>query len=310
MAKNYFIHVINCHSYSGWHGFEASIGQTLAIYEGCVSFKDAYGFSTHEGTWDIRYINCHIEGGLGIFNRGMMLTVIGCIIKPNLYHAISGYGSYQTLIIKDNYIEVCGTQGAFFRIGSGLPSYLYSVEKPVSIVSGNELINGKTSSQLYSLGEIFFTNNMLKASVGNDAIIELKPSLTGSKIVNLSNNVVDGIPYQSVFKVYCDILYTKGNLVKGSVGLSSGSAFIYAHNILTAFLMDNDVFCGNYLIRYLSNAGSTSVVKILKNNLFNGQYIVSNANVGTAINNVSTSDVFVNAATVNKVVNHAVIPLI
>lgn len=104
-ARNAISKVSNCEGYYGWHTFDCAIGQTVIQYNNCTTYKDAIGFSSHEGAWNTHYNNCNTFGGNGISCRAMNLYIRGCYLKPSLQgHGISGMGVWSTCI-SDSCIE-------------------------------------------------------------------------------------------------------------------------------------------------------------------------------------------------------------
>jgi hypothetical protein len=309
-AQNYFTHVINCHSFSGWHGFDASVGQTVIIYEGCVSHKDAYGFSSHEGCWDHRVIGCQIIGGNGITCRAAELTVMNSHIKTSLGSAIAANVT-QKLTIKNNVIDIKSpsNQGAAFTIATASPTYCYSLEESISTISNNSITGIGSNSSISTLGRIYFTGNELLTRVGTTGTISFNPVLVGQKKVVISENKFFGTGVQFTLEVQGESLHAKNNIHDGGVGTFNGSAFIYLPlPIDKVEIEDNNIKGLNYIVR--ANTTGTFVIYLIKGNITDKPNIAAgnnNLTIKNLIGNGATTSGYTLLATVTQSLNNFVL---
>ena len=309
-TRSYFTNVVNCRSFSGWHGYEVSWGQTFAVFDNCSSLKDAYGFSTHEGVWDVRIKNCNIEGGAGITCRGFNLTILNSIIKANVGHAISAPTHMQKLIIKNNLIE---TKSSAIYCSGARDESLFNYEKLVCIIDGNDFTSG-VETRIITLSEIDFINNNLKCNQTSSTtsasyILSPTSSSTPEKVikrVNIINNISHHFTGQNVYMTNGDILFAKNNYHTGSFGTYSNSGLFY-NKCTTSYFINNTSLSSMCLVRQMGS--NTTTIELLKDNFLRASYLVlgdaSLVTVKNAINNVSSSTTIFYGGSVANVVNHS-----
>lgn len=238
----------------GWHAFDAARGVTFITYSNCRGFKNGFTYSTHEGAWDVRYLNCNSDGGPGITTRCVFLTVKGGNLKSNKGHCIGGIGVFESLIedvILDNvYGDVNkGTAiyaPAFPIFGAGAKS---AGRFQTAIIRKNTLINQSQASVVRS--EIVVAdNNVVKNSEGYRAML----GLGATKTIIAKNNLFFDTQQNAIqLYIYNDLkAILEGNMVSGTMepGLS---AFFGIFNAVNANTTD---------IQILGNKGNgTSLVR-------------------------------------------------
>jgi hypothetical protein len=175
--------------YYGWHAFDVARGATFITYSRCRGFKNGFTYSSHEGAWDVRYLNCDSDGGPGITSRCVFLTIKGGNIKSNYGHCIGGIGVFETLIedvVLDNVMGAVNKGTAIYAptnapFGNGAKS---AGRSQTAIIRKNTLLN---QSQASSAGaEIcIFNDNLIKNAEGYRVMM----GLGGTKTVIAKNNI-------------------------------------------------------------------------------------------------------------------------
>ncbi|AWB32388.1 hypothetical protein [Orrella marina] len=82
VARNYHSLITNVQAGRGWHAVDASRGQMHVIYDNLHIGRNAWGFSTHPGPWNVRYQNSTIVGGIGAqLSGGVYITLFNCTFR-------------------------------------------------------------------------------------------------------------------------------------------------------------------------------------------------------------------------------------
>lgn len=194
-----------CNSYSGWHGFDVARGVSYALWDGCVTHKDAYGYSTHEGAWVMEVRNSESIGGNGIACRASELLVIGGNYATSLGGAISGHMTLQNLVLKDVTIDCAQVSGAaapFTFTSTTYPAACASAEPPTAILDGVLMTNVTAAPTITTRGDVTLRNVTLTGRpdlTTGDSLVKCYTTGTG-KTLTLDNVNMTGPSGQFCFQ--------------------------------------------------------------------------------------------------------------
>ncbi|CAH0136947.1 hypothetical protein SRABI96_00381 [Peribacillus sp. Bi96] len=314
VAHNYLTHIINCHSFSGWHGFDVARGQTVVIYQDCVIHKDAFGFSAHEGAWDMRVIDCQVLGGLGVTSRAAELTVSGCHFKTSIGPAITGNGSHHTLLIKHNVFDVStpDNRANVFYLNEPFPEYCYSQDMSVSDVSQNTIIGLCNTSRLFVRGLIIFADNTITSLPINDGSIIIKSIVSSDKVAIINNNRFIGTGMQHNLQLSnFDKITVSHNHREGPIGLVYKSAVIALDGINPDIVITDNNF-SNIAFAIHVLGGSSTINLIQGNKVINGQLLLASTktSIKNAIGNITNQSTIVSGqVNIRQNLNNVVISM-
>lgn len=259
VARSAYAKFDNVRGGYGWHTFDAAIGQTYTDYVNCTSLNDAFGFSTHEGAWQVYYRNNKSIGGYGITVRGVYVDIIDNIIEPSIYgHGIAAGTDFSMRVnIKGNLIKMNrnSTNSFLYNSGSAIVSDAGSVSlghetKQVHFVSN--IVENCGVGYAKAENNLIFNNNILKGSCAIDFQAE---------DIIAENNIIENIRGQFAFQVKMrggETILLRKNIVKGSVGSQGGSALVFfqnnGNNTENIIIEDNNIEAGtDYVFRCLNN---------------------------------------------------------
>lgn len=193
-SRCYMVVVKGLHAYRGWHGIDFALGTTYGVAQDCVFHKNAYGVSSHEGSWSTSVIDCQFIGGLGITSRSSELNVEGNRFWVAAGSAIAGVGTHQNLIIKNNTFMLGGVANSgWMAFSGGYPDYVYSATPSYSEVSDNEVLGVSSVATLRVAGSVKVKGNTVRAAIaGPSSVIDIVCVRTGQKRVVLESNTFIG----------------------------------------------------------------------------------------------------------------------
>ena len=279
-ARNYSSLVSGCEGGRGWHMCDVARGQTRIVYSNCIVHKDAYGMSSHEGAWDVKYINCHFYGNAGIGCRSVYLHVDGCTFNQMGSHAIAvGYGQIE--------IEV---RSCKFDMHNASGSAYYFSGDPAGLGNGS-LSVGFNRSQV-------FINNSCEGGIANYAQTSFGRSEYDS--VRVENNTLRGSVAKNrgiTFGVYGKNIVVSGNTFEipqyicMMLNVPKGGKATVSHNRVTGDAVVSSG--GSRFCRVLAASpfDGTEIVNITHNTCSNhgmvlGVTVDSGAKINTYANNI------------------------
>lgn len=313
-ANSYVTHFIGCHSYSGWHGFDVARGQTFAIFNDCVIHKDAFGFSSHEGSWSFEIYNSEVLGGLCVTTRSAELIIKDCKFTTSLSRCIIGNGSHQSLIVSGNILDVSGGgSGNVFYFNAPYPLYCYSAQEAYTEISRNTIVGAGNTSKLGYRGDVIISDNYIRSlsttSTSNNITV-YNNGISGNKVMITKNNL-HNYGTQSAFSIGgsdSGKIFIVDNLTEGTAPITN-SFLIYLNNICTEIHLINNISKGYTGIVRMNKDGN--IFKIIQNNYASARIITvdspHSATVSNLINNTYGSVVFVGSVTITNDVNNTLL---
>ena len=268
----YFAHIRNSHSFSGWHGFDTARGTTYTLFDGCVSHKDAYGWSTHEGSWIMHVRSCVALGGLGVTCRSLELIVDGNTRLETLHNCI-GLGDGRLRVVLDG-VTLSSREGSEVYMGSGsmqdyhrpanlrplvIAKNITSAPHPRPLVlrtSGDAVVTGVTR-----IGQEGASDNDALQVIGNG--VDSSVIFSNSDFVNVGQQT-------PLSAIDCRFIMLRNITQDGTVGIPSGSSIltvrsndvtapieIRAHNVVGNGKIERivRVFQGIPTVDAISNSG-------------------------------------------------------
>lgn len=227
--NTYFAHVKDGHSYSGWHGFDVARGTTYALFDGCVSHKDAYGWSSHEGNWIMHVRSCIALGGLGVTCRSLELIVEQSKLTTREHCIAAGDGRLNLIVQDCTLSSEAGVE--VYQDPAAIPAYCRPSGRRSLLLIKNVTSRDARVMTLRTQGDAVLTGivrygkggstaNTAVEVVGNG--VDSTVTVTGATLVNVGS--------QAAF-VFRDMVRVGITNVaqSGTVGLLGGSALAMLH---------------------------------------------------------------------------------